>query len=222
VEAGYTLDDKPTLTLLASKLPVRMMEHVYKVVRPLDFSGWADAARQYHQDHVAVQNIRGIFDETWNPQKKKATSKPTRFSAEQLARILDAEEVSADSDAMDVDEPDPSSRLRYTGWRKRGRDSTTSTSPDSTETEQQRREGRCFTCNRQGHISKHCPKKIREDKAPVRTHSGETSSGAEGGPSSGSSSEDEALAAFIRLGHAMSKTDKLTLFGKANTTKSDF
>jgi hypothetical protein len=138
--------------------------------------------------------------------------KPTKFLAQQLARILGAEEASADSDAMEVDKSDLS-RLRYTGWRKRGCDSTTSTSPESTDTEQQHREGRCFTCNRQGHISKHCPKNTWKDKAPVRTHSGETDSGAEGGPSTGSSDKEESpsVASLIRLGRSMSENDKVAL-----------
>ena len=53
-EAQYPLDAAPTLTMFASKLPAKMMEHIYKVVRPLDFQAWADAARQYHQDNMAV------------------------------------------------------------------------------------------------------------------------------------------------------------------------
>ena len=60
-EATYSLNTKLTLTLFASKLPFKMMDHILKVIRPHDFQGWADVARQYHQDNMAVQNIMGIL-----------------------------------------------------------------------------------------------------------------------------------------------------------------
>jgi len=47
-EAMYNLDAQPTLSLYASKLPFKMVDHIYKVVRPVDFQGWAEATRQYH------------------------------------------------------------------------------------------------------------------------------------------------------------------------------
>ena len=59
-EAGYLLNNRFTITLFASKLPNKMMDHLYKVICPYNFAGWADGARQYHQDNQAVQNIRDI------------------------------------------------------------------------------------------------------------------------------------------------------------------
>ena len=40
-EATYRLDDKPTISLFASKLPYKMVDHIYKVVRPRTFAKWA-------------------------------------------------------------------------------------------------------------------------------------------------------------------------------------
>ena len=99
-EAQYPLDAAPTLTMFASKLPAKMMEHIYKVVRPLDFQAWADAARQYHQDNMAVQNIRGIYEDTSN--RKKSTTPKTGFSAQQLAKILGVKMPSPGPDQMDI------------------------------------------------------------------------------------------------------------------------
>src|SRR6266702_618128 len=45
-EATYNLDAQPTMSLYASKLPYKMVDHIYKVVRPVDFQGWAEATRQ--------------------------------------------------------------------------------------------------------------------------------------------------------------------------------
>ncbi|KAI9438930.1 hypothetical protein H4582DRAFT_2075530 [Lactarius indigo] len=47
-EATYRLDDKPTLSLYAAKLPFKMVDHIYKVVRPVMFHDWAEATCQYH------------------------------------------------------------------------------------------------------------------------------------------------------------------------------
>ena len=59
-EAGYSLNNRSTITLFASKLPYQMMNHLYKIVRPHNFAGWADGACKYHQDNQAVKNIKDI------------------------------------------------------------------------------------------------------------------------------------------------------------------
>ena len=47
-KATYHLDDKPTITLFASKLPYKMVDHIYKVVRLGTFGQWAEAVQHYH------------------------------------------------------------------------------------------------------------------------------------------------------------------------------
>ena len=59
-EAGYLLNNRSTITLFALKLPYQMMNHLYKIVHPHDFAGWANGVHQYHQDNQAVQNIKDI------------------------------------------------------------------------------------------------------------------------------------------------------------------
>ena len=88
-EGTYPLNTKLTLTLFVSKLSFKMMNHILKVVRPHHFQGWANVARQYHQDNMAVQNIKGIFDDTLHKstyQQKKPN--PTGFTPQQWAKIL--------------------------------------------------------------------------------------------------------------------------------------
>ena len=102
-EATYPFNTKLTLTLFASKLPFKMMDHILKVVRPHHFQGWADAARQYHQDNMAVQNIKGIFDDTLRKstyQQKKPN--PTGFTPQQWAKILGVKMPLPDPNAMDT------------------------------------------------------------------------------------------------------------------------
>ena len=73
LEATYDLNVKLTLSLFASKLLFRMMDHVYKVAHPQDFQQWAEVVWQYHQDNMAVQNIRGIYKD--NPKKQSSQKK---------------------------------------------------------------------------------------------------------------------------------------------------
>jgi hypothetical protein len=84
-KAQYPLDAAPTLSLLASKLPFHMMNHIYKVNRPQTFTDWAATIHQYHQDNTAVQNLCGLHDEG---TRKKPALQQKGFSLQQLAKIL--------------------------------------------------------------------------------------------------------------------------------------
>ena len=63
-EAGYQLNARSTITLFASKLSYKMVDHLYKIVCPCDFTGWADGVHQHHQDNQAVQNIEDVHGDT--------------------------------------------------------------------------------------------------------------------------------------------------------------
>ena len=141
-EAMYPIDAKPTISLFASKLPFRMMQHIYTIIRPMDFNGWADGARAFHQDNTAVNNIRGISEDTpkKSPQKKG-------YSRQQWAQLLGVKLPSPKEDAMDTRAD--RSRSFNRNQNTKGRVSATKEDPDI-----QRKEGRCFTCNRQGHVAK--------------------------------------------------------------------
>ena len=93
-----------------------MMNHLYKIVCPRDFVGWADGARQYHQDNQAIQNIKDNCGDTPRkaPQKQFAG-----FSAADLAKILKVKMPSPDPNAMDtqVDRNRSANRNRQTQGR---------------------------------------------------------------------------------------------------------
>jgi hypothetical protein len=173
LEATYELNSKPTMSLFASKLPFRMMDHIYKVARPQDFQQWTDAVRQYHQDNTAIQNIRGIYED--NP--KKQSSQKEGFLAAELAKILGIKMPTPDPNAMDT----RADRLWVFNKNcgTKGCAGTTTTDP----IEKQHKEGRCFTCGKQGHIARVCPDKDKDKKgkALVKSHKAQTEdSGAEG------------------------------------------
>jgi hypothetical protein len=157
LEATYELNSKPTMSLFASKLPFRMMDHVYKVARPQDFQQWTNAVCQYHQDNTAIQNIRGIYEDT----PKKQSSQKKGFSAAEPAKILGVKMPTPDPNAMDTraDRSQVFNKNRGT----KGRAGTMTTDP----IEKQCKEGCCFTCGKQGHIARVCLDKDKNMKGKV-------------------------------------------------------
>ena len=164
-QAQYALNDRPTITLFASKLPFKMMQHIFLIVKPFDFNGWADAARDYHQGNAALQGICNISEDA--PGKK--TGKKTGFSAKQWAQILRVKLPTIDPNAMDTCADRSRSYSRNKG--SKGRASSTKEDPET-----QRREGRCFTCNKQGHLARNCPDKPAKtsNKGKVKACTAET------------------------------------------------
>ena len=198
-QAQYTLDDRPTITLFASKLLFKMMQHIFLIVKPVNFNGWADAARDYHQGNVALQGICDISKDA--PGKK--TGKKTGFLAKQWAQILGVKLPAIDPNAMDTHTDRSHSYSRNKG--SKGRASSTKEDPET-----QRREGCCFTCNKQGHLAQNCLDKPAKtlDKGKVKARIAKTEP---------IDSEDEAepqtieekAKAVIQLGRSMKEEEKI-------------
>ena len=212
-EATYQLDAKPTITLFASKLPLHMVNHIYKVVRPITFAQWADAVRQYHQDNLAVQNLRGLHEDGG----KKAPIKKGGFTAQEVAKMFNTKLPTPDPNRMDT------SAGRSRAWKGRSKGRASTTTPK--DAERQRKEGRCFTCDKQGHISKNCPDKKKAQVSKGRQaelESSDSESEAE------SSNEQELVDAFVRVGQSMTEKQKLSVMRKmvekqgGNVSELDF
>ena len=87
------------------------------------------------------------------------------------------------------------------------------TEPDK-DIEKLRKEGRCFTCNKQGHISRNCPDKAKnKNKAPVKARSAEIEDSDE--ETKSETSEPLNWDAYVRLGKTLRESDKLTIIRKA-------
>ena len=175
-----------------------MMQHIFLIVKPFDFNGWADVARDYHQGNAALQGIRDISEDA--PGKK--TGKKTGFSAKQWAQILGVKLPAIDPNAMDTRADRSRSYFRNKG--SKGRASSTKEDPET-----QRREGRCFTCNKQGHLARNCPDKPAKtsDKGKVKARIAETepdNSESEAEPQN----EDKAKT-FVRLARSMKEEEKI-------------
>jgi hypothetical protein len=101
---------------------------------------------------------------------------------------------------------------RSRSWNKnrgtKGRVSATSPSNLPKDTKKQRAEGRCFNCNKQGHISRNCPDKKDKPKAQkprVQVHKIETENS---GSDADLESEVNDPDSFIKRARAMKEDHK--------------
>ena len=209
-EATYNLNNKATLSLFAAKLLFKMMDHIYKVTRPLNFNKWKNTTRQYHQDNTTVQNIRGIYEETVHkkgtfPPKKQ---NPTGFMPQQWAKILGVKMPSLNPNTMDTWADQ--SRNNNRGQKTRGQVVATETPNKDT----QQKEGHCFTCNKQGHISKMWPDKKGKSKTPVKVRAAETEEHSDE-ESIVETQQPLTMDKYIKMGRTLKEEDKISLIRKA-------
>ena len=96
-------------------------------------------------------------------------------------------------------------------WKNKSKGrAANATTPKPKDAEKQRKEGRCFTCDKQGHISRNCP-----DKKPkqVKARKAETEDSNE--ESVAKSSDDPDPDTFIRMGQSMKEEDKIKILRMA-------
>jgi hypothetical protein len=247
--ADFKLDANPTKSILAKKLPFSMVDHLYKVVRPGTYPEYCEAIRQFHADNTAVQNLKGHQDKgalytkgqdgLYTNQKGHQdkgglytkgqdglyTKKDRKnllggYTAHEWIKILEFDqskiEVPRRSDAMDT-----SARSRSKCQRTKGRTGTTKPDPDT-----QRKEGHCFHCNRQGHVSRNCPDKrdpnSKKKKTPskgraakAKTSTSSASSSNAGVSSSEEEESDRAVDSFLKEAKALKTKDQLHILQMA-------
>jgi hypothetical protein len=133
------------------------MQHILLTVKPVDFQGWADAVRNYHKDNTLIQNVAAIGTDGMG--RKDRPPIKTGFSPQQWAKILNVK-MPLDPNTMDTRADHSCSYQKFKG--SKGRATTTEDT-----TQKQCAEGHCFTCNKQGHISRNClDKTLKVQKKP--------------------------------------------------------
>jgi hypothetical protein len=170
-------------------------------------------------NNTAVQNVKG-YQNSGTPQKKDRKNLLGGYTANEWAKILGVDQAKVEiprrSDAMDT-----SARSRSKFQRTKGRTGTTKPDPDT-----QRKEGRCFHCNKQGHISRNCPdksdssfekKKIPSKGRAVKAKTSTSSASSSDADVSSSEEEksDRDVDSFLRRAKVLKTKDQLHILQMA-------
>jgi hypothetical protein len=226
--ADFELNANPTKSILARKLPYSMVDHLYKVAKLGTYPEYCKAIHQFHTDNTAVQNLKGHQDHGVLYKKKDRKNLLGGYTEREWAKILGVDQSKVEmpkrSDAMDT-----SARSRSKFQKTKG--CTGTTKPD---TDTQRKEGHCFHCNRQGHVSRNCPDKSdssSKKKAPIKGRAVKSkmsdkdtlSSDADVSESSSSAEESDGepdgVASFMRNAKVLKTNDKLHILKMAIEAK---
>ena len=226
-EAGYDWNAQPTLTLLASKLPVGMLHHLYKVTRSQNFQDWINGIRQFHQDNIAVNNIRNITEGSGGRSKggdKTGFSKKARWTTQELAKLLNVKLPSRDPNAMDTRADRVKSKYKRDGAKARLSQTVEDEQEKKKANEDRYRSGQCFNCGLKGHITKNCPKR-KKTKPYTKARQAQTEdSGEDASEEDVSETSDDEKAdnsAFIKKIAAMGTQKKINLLNEMAIANGD-
>ena len=134
--AGYSLQDQMVLDRFGSGLNPGLYASIINNLDPRTWLDWTRAAQKYQQMYLLIRSALGLKtgNTTQKPRKKLQT--PEQWKAAWNNRR------SSNPNAMDT-----------TPGRTRAR------KIDADERTELMKAGKCFTCKKQGHLSRDCPQK---------------------------------------------------------------
>ena len=130
---GYNLADQAVVDMFIDGLPTSLAINVAKFNNPTDFDDWKRGAIEHHTKYMW---IKSKFH-----SKGRGNMRPTQ---DQWKKAF----TKKGDDAMDT-----------TPGRVKARAANTRPPLNDEEHERLRKEGRCFRCKKQGHLSRYCPDK---------------------------------------------------------------
>ena len=130
---GYNLADKAVIDMFVDGLPPSLAINVAKFNDPQTFRDWKRGAVEHHTKYMWIKSRFRT--------KGKTESRPTQ---DQWRKAF----TKKGDDAMDT-----------TPGRVKARGANTRPPLTDEEREKLRKEGRCFRCRKQGHLSRYCPEK---------------------------------------------------------------
>ena len=145
---GYNLTDRAVIDMFVDGLPNSLAINVAKFNNPRTFNDWKRGAVEHHTTYLW---IKSRFH-------KKSEARPTQ---DQWKKAF----TKKGDDAMDT----------TPGWVK-ARATNTRPPLSDDKREKLRKEGRCFRCKKQGHLSRYCPEKPSQARGspPEDDSDGET------------------------------------------------
>ena len=132
--AGYNLQDQMVLDRFGSGLNPGLFTSIINNTDPHTWLDWTRAAQEYQHKYLLIQSALGMNNPNWKPRKKLQT--PEQWKAAWNNK------KSNNPNAMDT-----------TPGRARVR------RIDADEQAELMKAGKCFTCKKQGHLSRDCPQR---------------------------------------------------------------
>ena len=129
---GYNLNDQAVVDMFIDGLPASLAINVAKFNNPANFTDWKQGAIEHHTKYM------------WIKSKFHNKGQKTRPTQDQWKKAF----TKKGDDAMDT-----------TPGRVKARATNTRPPPNDEECEKLQKEGRCFRCKKQGHLSCYCPDK---------------------------------------------------------------
>ena len=133
--AGYNLQDQMVLDQFGSGLNPGLFTSIINNTDPCTWLDWTRAVQKYQQKYLFICSALGLKAGSSNQKARKKPQTPEQWKAAWNKR-------SRDPDAMDT-----------TPGRTRAR------RIDAEERMELMKAGKCFTCKKQGHLSRDCPQR---------------------------------------------------------------
>ena len=140
--AGYNLQDQMVLNWFSSGLNQGLFTTIINNTDPRTWLDWTRAAQKYQQKYLLIRSALGIKTGNTVQKTRKKPQTPEQW------KVAWNNKRSRDPDTMDT-----------TPGRTRAR------KIDADEWTELMRTGKCFTCKKQGHLSRDCPQ-----RPPQRQH----------------------------------------------------
>src|SRR6267378_1749873 len=143
--AGYGVDKPTVLEKFIKGLPTPLARNCVEMDNPDSWDEWKESARKRQEVYIRWRQILGVAD------TKRAQSSSKRKDLNQWRQGFGSKRTEKDPNAMDT-----------TPGRARVRRMTTD------ECTCLMNEGKCFKCQRKGHVSRDCPQSPspERDRAP--------------------------------------------------------
>ena len=129
---GYNLADKAVIDMFVNGLPNSLAINVARFNTPRSFNDWKRGAVEHHTTYMWIKS---------RFHKGRSEARPTQ---DQWRKAF----TKKGDDAMDT-----------TPGRVKARATNMRPPLNDEEREKLRKEGRCFRCRKQGHLSRYCPEK---------------------------------------------------------------
>ena len=134
--AGYNLQDQMVLDRFGSGLNPGLFTAIINNTDPRTWLDWTRAAQKYQQKYLLIRSALGIKTRSTFQKTRKKPQTPEQWKAAWNNR------KNSDPDAMDT-----------TPGQARAR------RIDADEQTELMKAGKCFTCKKQGHLSRDCPQR---------------------------------------------------------------